>query len=153
MSTAATWSRRAWLASAPLWLLACGKPDDPQAVLEAAVQRLQAALEGKEVDDVLAMLDLRFRAQDELDAEWARKTMALVFLRFNQVRVIAVSAQSRIDEGGGGRVGRTTAQVVEDHRTGRFERVVEPAGAVASGDHPQPEGPRPRLHRALTRGW
>ncbi|MDM7949102.1 hypothetical protein [Hydrogenophaga sp.] len=126
MSTAATWSRRAWLASAPLWLLACGKPDDPQAVLEAAVQRLQAALEGKEVDDVLAMLDLRFRAQDELDAEWARKTMALVFLRFNQVRVIAVNAQSRIDEGSGGRVGRTTAQVLVTGAQGLIPERAEP---------------------------
>lgn len=126
MSTAATWSRRAWLASAPLWLLACGKPDDPQAVLEAAVQRLQAALEGKEVDDVLAMLDLRFRAQDELDAEWARKTMALVFLRFNRVRVIAVNAQSRIDEGSGGRVGRTTAQVLVTGAQGMIPERAEP---------------------------
>jgi hypothetical protein len=126
MSAAATWSRRAWLASAPLWLLACGKPDDPQVALEAAVQRLQAALEGKETDDVLAMLDLRFRAQDELDAEWARKTMALVFLRFNQVRVIAVNAQSRIDEGGGGRVGRTTAQVLVTGAQGLIPERAEP---------------------------
>ncbi len=37
------------------------------------------------------MLDPRFRAQDGFDADWARKTMALVFLRYAQVRVIAVS--------------------------------------------------------------
>jgi len=37
------WRRRAWLVTLPLALLACPKPDDPQAALEAAVQRLQDA--------------------------------------------------------------------------------------------------------------
>lgn len=106
------WRRRTWLCAVPVALLACGRPDSPQAALEAAAQRLQDAIEAKQSGDVIAMLDTRFRAQDELDAEWARKTMTLVFLRFNQVRVIAVNAQSRIDEGSGGRVGRTTAQVL-----------------------------------------
>ena len=38
--------------------------------------------------------------------------MALVFLRFNQVRVIAVNRQSRIDEGSAAHMGRATAQVL-----------------------------------------
>lgn len=120
------WPRRAWLVTLPLALLACGKPDDPQAALEAAVQRLQDALEAKQTGDVTAMLDARFRAQDELDAEWARKTMTLVFLRFNQVRVIAVNRQSRIDEGSGGRVGRTTAQVLVVGAQGLIPERAEP---------------------------
>jgi hypothetical protein len=120
------WRRRAWLCAASIALLACGRPDSPQAALEAAVQRLQAALEGKEVGDVMAMLDVRFRAQDELDAEWARKTMSLVFLRFKQVRVIAVNAQSRIDERSGGQVGRTTAQVLVTGAQGLIPERAEP---------------------------
>jgi hypothetical protein len=120
------WRRRAWLCAASIALLACGRPDSPQAALEAAVQRLQAALEGKEAGDVMAMLDVRFRAQDELDAEWARKTMSLVFLRFKQVRVIAVNAQSRIDEGSGGRVGRTRAQVLVTGAQGLIPERAEP---------------------------
>jgi hypothetical protein len=122
--------RRTLLVSATLvggfLLAACGKPDDPQVALEAAVQRLQDALEAKRTSDVIAMLDPRFRAQDELDAEWARKTMTLVFLRFNQVRVIAVNRQSRIDEGGGGRVGRTTAQVLVTGAQGLVPERAEP---------------------------
>jgi hypothetical protein len=122
--------RRTLLVSATLvggfLLAACGKPDDPQVALEAAVQRLQDALEAKQTSDVIAMLDPRFRAQDELDAEWARKTMTLVFLRFNQVRVIAVNRQSRIDEGGGGRVGRTTAQVLVTGAQGLIPERAEP---------------------------
>ncbi len=120
------WRRRVWLWAVPFALLACSKPDDPQAALEAAAQRLQDALEAKQTGDVMAMLDTRFRAQDELDAEWARKTMALVFLRFNQVRVIAVNRQSRIDEGSGARVGRTTAQVLVTGAQGLVPERAEP---------------------------
>jgi hypothetical protein len=105
--------RRTWLlmASALAALAACGKPDDPQAALEAAVQRLQDALEAKDADAVLDLLDARFRAQDELDREWARKTMALMFLRYAQVKVIAVARSSRV-EGDAARIGRTEAQVL-----------------------------------------
>lgn len=120
------WRRRAWLMAVSLALLACGKPDDPQAALEAAVQRLQDALEARQTGDVMAMLDSRFRAQDELDAEWARQTMALVFLRFRQVRVIAVNRQSRIEEGSGGRVGRSTAQVLVTGAQGLVPERAEP---------------------------
>jgi len=105
--------RRTWLmtGAALLSLAACGKPDDPQASLEAAVQRLQDALEAKDADAVLDLLDPRFRAQDDLDREWARKTMALMFLRYAQVRVIAVTHSSRV-EGDAASLGRTEAQVL-----------------------------------------
>ncbi len=99
------------LSSAAIGLLACGKPDDPQDALEAAVQRLQDALEAKDADAVMDLLDPRFRAQDELDREWARKTMTLMFLRYAQVQVIAVTRNSRVDEAGG-QTGRTEAQVL-----------------------------------------
>ena len=69
--------RRGWLVAGALALLGCGQPDDPQAALDATVQRLQDALEAKDTDAVLDLLDAKFRAQDELDREWARKTMAL----------------------------------------------------------------------------
>ncbi len=103
------------LSSAASWLPACGKPDDPQASLEAAVQRLQDALEAKDAGAVLDMLDPRFRAQSDtsegMDREWARKTMTLMFLRYAQVKVIAVTRNSRVDEAGG-QTGRTEAQVL-----------------------------------------
>ena len=120
------WRRRTWLMAAPLWLVACSKPDDPQAALEAAVQRLQAALEAKQTGEVMDMLNGRFRAQNELDADWARSTMTLAFLRFKQVRLIAVNRQSRIDEGSGGRVGRTTAQVLVTGAQGLIPERAEP---------------------------
>lgn len=105
----ALWPRRGVLLALASGLLACGRPDDPQAALEAAVQRLQDALEARDADAVLALLDARFRAQDDLDREWARKTMALMFLRYQQVKVIAVARSSRVDPAAG-RIGRTEAQ-------------------------------------------
>ncbi len=66
--------RRGWLVASALALLGCGQPDDPQAALDATVQRLQDALEAKDTDAVLDLLDAKFRAQDDLDREWARKT-------------------------------------------------------------------------------
>ena len=107
----ALWPRRGVLLALASGLLACGRPDDPQAALEAAVQRLQDALEARDADAVLALLDARFRAQDDLDREWARKTMALMFLRYQQVKVIAVARSSRVDPAAG-RIGRTEAQVL-----------------------------------------
>jgi hypothetical protein len=91
-------------------LTACSKPD-PQKALEASVQQLQDHLEAKDSKAVLAMLDTRFRAQDEFDAEWARKTMALMFLRYANVKMIAVTRSSRIDPPGSP-IGITEAQVV-----------------------------------------
>ena len=91
-------------------LTACSKPD-PQKALEAAVQQLQDHLEARDGKAVLAMLDTRFRAQDEFDAEWARKTMALMFLRYANVKVIAVTRSSRIDPPGSS-IGITEAQVL-----------------------------------------
>ncbi len=100
------------MALALAFLVACGKPDDPQVALEAAVQRLQDALEARDADAVLALLDAKFRAQDALDREWARKTMGLMFLRYQQVKVIAVSRSSQLDPASDGRIGRTEAQVL-----------------------------------------
>lgn len=91
-------------------LAACSK-DDPQAALEAAAQQLQDHLEAKDAGAVFDMLDPRFRAKDEFDRDWARKTMALMFLRYANVKVIAVTRSSRIDPPGSP-IGVTEAQIV-----------------------------------------
>ena len=91
-------------------LTACSKPD-PQTALEAAVQQLQDQLEAKDTGAVFDMLDPRFRAKDEFDRDWARKTMALMFLRYTNVKVIAVTRSSRIDPPGSP-IGVTEAQIL-----------------------------------------
>lgn len=77
-------------------LAGCGR-DDPQAALEAAVQRLQEQLEAKQRDAVLEQLHPQFAAQRQYDRDWARRSMSLLFLRHRNLRVIALSKDSRID--------------------------------------------------------
>lgn len=86
----------------PAFLLICAllagcAPSDPQAALEEAVQRLQDNLEAKRNDEVLEQLHPQFSAQQQYDREWARRTMALLFLRHKQVRVIAIGKSSEVD--------------------------------------------------------
>ncbi|MEX6503870.1 hypothetical protein [Pseudomonas zhanjiangensis] len=78
-------------------LAGCGRPEDPQAALEAAVQQLQDNLEAKDSTAVLAQLHPQFGAQQAHDRDWARRTMALLFLRHKQIRVIALSKRSWLD--------------------------------------------------------
>lgn len=90
--------RFALLLVIPLILLsACGAKDDPQASLEAAVQRLQDNLEAKRTGAVLEQLHPQFSAQQEFDRDWAKRTMTLLFLRHKHVRVLALSKTSQLD--------------------------------------------------------
>ena len=105
-------------------LTACSK-DDPQASLEAAVQQLQDQIEARDTGAVMDLLGAKFRAQDTYDADWARKTMTLMFLRYAQVKVIAVSRNSRIDPPGAP-IGLTEAQVVVTGAQGLIPERVTP---------------------------
>ncbi|MGP0171850.1 hypothetical protein ACSVIJ_08190 [Pseudomonas sp. NCHU5208] len=78
-------------------LAACGAKEDPQAALEAAVQQLQDNLEAKRNGAVLEQLHPDFKAQQELDRDWAKRTMTLLFLRHKNVKVIALGKNSWID--------------------------------------------------------
>lgn len=98
-------------ASTTLLLLAGCARDDPQASLETAVQQLQDHIEAKKTSAVMDMLHPRFRAQAELDPEWARNTMTLLFLRYPNVSVVAVTRRSEVDPATP-LAGRTEAQVV-----------------------------------------
>lgn len=77
-------------------LAGCGK-DDPQAALEAAVQQLQANIEAKKTGAVLDQLADDFRAQQVNDRDWARRTMAVLFLRHQKIGVLAPAKNSWID--------------------------------------------------------
>ena len=105
-------------------LTACSK-DDPQVSLEAAVQQLQDQIEARDTGTVMDLLDAKFRAHDTYDADWARKTMTLMFLRYAQVKVIAVSRSSRIDPPGSP-IGLTEAQVVVTGAQGLIPERVTP---------------------------
>ncbi|MES2817758.1 MAG: hypothetical protein V4812_02075 [Pseudomonadota bacterium] len=86
----------------PLWMLlallaGCGR-SDPLTALEAAVQQLQSTIEDKDNGAVLDQLHPQFAAQQQtLDRDWARRSMALLFLRHKNIQVIALSHSSRLD--------------------------------------------------------
>ncbi|QRY80048.1 hypothetical protein JVX91_02705 [Pseudomonas sp. PDNC002] len=93
-----------------IFLLAgCGR-DDPRAQLDAAVKQLQDNLEAKSSGAVMEQLHADFRANGEFDRDWARRTMTLMFLRHQQVKVIILSSDSQLDPASPSR-GRTDAQV------------------------------------------
>ncbi|MCL2309059.1 MAG: hypothetical protein FWC42_02115 [Proteobacteria bacterium] len=80
-----------------LLLAACGR-SDPQAALDSAVKNLQTSLEKKDANAVMALLHPGFSAQQpEDDREWAKRTMALMFLRYKNVGIAALSQNNRID--------------------------------------------------------
>lgn len=78
-------------------LAGCGARNDPLADLEGAVQQLQDNLEAKRTDAVLEQLHPQFSARQQLDRDWAKRTMTLLFLRHQQVRVLALSQSSHLD--------------------------------------------------------
>ncbi|WP_417661860.1 hypothetical protein [Pseudomonas sp.] len=78
-------------------LSGCGAKDSPQAALDNAVQQLQDNLEAKKTSAVLDQLHPEFAAQQQFDHDWAKRTMTLLFLRYKNVKVMALSKDSRID--------------------------------------------------------
>ena len=105
--------RRQYLALALAFVAVsgCSRSEDPQASLEAAVQALQDNLEAKKTSAVMDLLDSQFQAQQELDRDWAKRTMTLMFLQHANVKVVALTRNSHIDPNAP-HAGYTDAQVV-----------------------------------------
>jgi len=101
-------ARAGALALALIAVTGCSR-DNPRAELEAAVQTLQDNLEAKRAGAVLDQLAADFQAQSELDREWAKQTMTVLFLQNANVTVVALSRTSRVT---GETSGETEAQVV-----------------------------------------
>src|SRR5690606_26790337 len=124
----------------PAFLLTCAllagcSPSDPQAALEAAVQQLQDNLEAKDTGAVMEQLHPQFSAQQQYDREWARRTMALLFLRHKQVRVIAIGTRSEVDPTYSHK-GHTRAEVaVTDQYVAGCLRRDRPAGRCGLARH------------------
>lgn len=75
---------------------ACSR-DAPLVALEKAVTQLQENIEAKRSGAVLEQLHEQFIAEREYDRNWAKRTMALLFLRHTYVQVIALGKSSQID--------------------------------------------------------
>jgi hypothetical protein len=101
---------RLWIVALALTLIAGCSPSNPQAALEKTVQQLQENLEAKRTSAVLDQLHPEFRAQQQYDSQWAQRTMLGLFLRYQNVRVIALSKTSTLDPASSSK-GYTEAQV------------------------------------------
>lgn len=107
-----------------LALAGCGKTD-PKTALDAAVQQLQDNLEAKKTGDVMDQLHASFQAGEGMDRDWAKRTMTLMFMRYANIKILAVSRNSRIDSGSS-QVGHTEAKVVVTGAQGLIPERAEP---------------------------
>jgi ketosteroid isomerase-like protein len=81
-----------------LFLSACSR-SDPQAALNVAAGELQAALEARDANKALDLLHQDFVVESSVEngREWARKTMTLAFMRYKNVKIVALNQENRID--------------------------------------------------------
>lgn len=94
--SAGTTRRGALLALGAALLVACGK-GDPQARLEAAAKALQAAIEARHTGDAMDLLDEHFQGSGNLDRDGTRRLLTATFLRYQNIRVMAMSSSHRVD--------------------------------------------------------
>ncbi|MDR3055092.1 MAG: hypothetical protein LBU53_06785 [Zoogloeaceae bacterium] len=88
----------ATLALSLVFLSACSRAD-PQAALNAAAGALQTALEAKDASKALDLLHQDFVTEQssENGRDWAKRTMALAFMRYKNVNIMVLKQETRID--------------------------------------------------------
>jgi hypothetical protein len=121
--------RRTLLACLGLGLLlaaACSR-DDPQAKLAATAKALQAAIEARDTGDVMALLDEHFQGSANLDRAGTRRLLTATFLRYQNIRVIAMSSSHHIDPQAP-TLARSEAQVLVTGAQGLVPERAEPYG-------------------------
>lgn len=122
--------RRALLAALAggLLLLTAGcSQDDPHARLVAAAKALQAAIEARHTGDVMDLLDEHFQGSANLDHAGTRRLLTATFLRYQNIRVIAMSSSHHIDPQAPS-LGRSEAQVLVTGAQGLVPERAEPYG-------------------------
>ncbi len=77
-------------------LAACARTDPEQQLLETA-QALQAAIEARDTGDVMDLVDEHFRGSANLDPDSARRMLMATFLRYQNIKVVALAPSVRID--------------------------------------------------------
>ena len=77
-------------------LAACTRTDPEQQLLQTA-QALQAAFESRDTGDVMDLVDENFRGSANLDPQSARRLLTATFLRYQNIKVVALAPGVRID--------------------------------------------------------
>ncbi len=88
--------RAALLACVALALVACSRTDPEQQLLQTA-QALQTAIEARDTGDVMDLVDENFRGSANLDPQSARRLLTATFLRYQNIKVVALAPGVRID--------------------------------------------------------
>lgn len=81
---------------ATLAIGACSRTDPEQQLL-ATAQALQAAIEARDTGDVMDLVDENFRGSANLDPQSARRLLTATFLRYQNIKVVALAPGVRID--------------------------------------------------------
>lgn len=92
-----------------LILLGCSRPS-PDEQLNRSLTELQEAIEARTSERVLKLLHPEFNAHQPYDRDWARRTMALLFLQHQRIQVLVLNQTTQIDPIYSGQA-RTEAQV------------------------------------------
>lgn len=89
--------RRILLFAACFTALAACSRTDPEQQLLATAQALQAAIEARDTGDVMDLVDENFRGSANLDPQSVRRLLSATFLRYQNIRVVALAPGVRID--------------------------------------------------------
>lgn len=79
-----------------LTLAACGQ-QSPDERLNQSLDALRQGIESRSSDQVMAVLHPDFQANRQYDRDWARRTMAMMFLQNQRINVLVLSQDTRID--------------------------------------------------------
>ncbi|WOD11099.1 hypothetical protein RPW65_19120 [Pseudomonas sp. NyZ704] len=87
-----------WLAvgTIALMIAGCGSQSADER-LNLKLDELQDGLEARSTDRVMDVLHSDFQARGELDRDWARRTMTLMFLQNQRVNVLVINQETAID--------------------------------------------------------
>ena len=118
-------TRRRWLSIAVASTLAACAKGDPQARLDATVDELRAAIEARNTGDVMDLLDDNFRGSANLEPDSARRRLTATFLRYQNIRVVALARSNTIDPTAP-TLARTQAQVIVTGAQGLIPERAEP---------------------------
>lgn len=79
-----------------LLVAGCGSQSADE-LLNLRLDQLGNGLQARSTDSVMDVLHEDFQAKDELDRDWARRTMTLMFLQHQRVNVLVINQQTEID--------------------------------------------------------
>ena len=98
---------------------------DRSDVIKAANTTLERQQASARLKPELDQLHASFQAGEGMDREWAKRTMTLMFMRYTNIKIVAITRNNRIDTGSS-QVGHTQAKVLVTGAQGLIPERAEP---------------------------